>query len=217
MEAQTLTIETRTDTGKGAARRLRASGLVPGVFYGPGAEPVGIAASPKALTAALTTPLRRNALLKLNVGGAEHYAMLKELQVHPLSRKPLHFDLYKVALDRLIVVPVPFTTEGRAKGVIAGGEVTQVFRDLPVRCTPDKVPALIKVDVTNMELGDVMRVKDVKLPEGVELMLEPERSLVACAEPRKLPEEETAAPGAEGAAPAAGAAAPAAGEKPAAG
>ena len=209
MEPLTLTTESRPETGKGAARRLRARGLVPGVFYGPGAEPIGLAATPKALAQALSTPNRRNALLKLQVGGQEHLAMVKELQVHPLTRAILHFDLYKVELDRPVVVPVPFTTEGRAKGVVAGGEITVVFRDLPVRATPDNVPALIRVEVTNMELGDTLRVKDLTLPEGVQVMLEPERNLVSCAEPRKRPteEEEGAVPGAEGAAPAAAAAA----------
>jgi large subunit ribosomal protein L25 len=205
MEPLTLTTENRTETGKGAARRLRARGLVPGVFYGPGAEPVGLAATPKALAQALATPNRRNALLKLNVAGQEQLAMIKEVQVHPLTRLILHFDLYKVELDRPVVVPVPFATEGRAKGVIAGGEITAVFRDLPVRTTPDKIPPVIRVDVTNMELGDTFRVKDLQLPEGVEVTLEPERNLISCAEPRKRPEEEAAVPGAEGAAPTAAA------------
>ena len=106
MDALTLTTETRVkgETGKGPARRLRARGLVPGVFYGPGAEPIGIAVAPKALTQVLSTPHRRNALLKLNIAGQEHLAMVKELQVHPVTRAPLHLDLYKVSLDREIEV-----------------------------------------------------------------------------------------------------------------
>jgi large subunit ribosomal protein L25 len=213
MEPLMLTTENRTETGKGAARRLRARGLVPGVFYGPAAEPVGLAATPKALSQALSTPNRRNTLLKLEIAGQEQLAMLKEVQVHPITRQVVHFDLYKVDLDRPVVVPVPFATEGRAKGVIAGGEVTVVFRDLPVRTTPDKIPAVIRVDVTHMELGDTFRVKNLQLPEGVEVTLEPERNLISCAEPRKRPEEEDAAavPGAEGAAAAAAGTTPAAG------
>jgi large subunit ribosomal protein L25 len=208
MEPQTLTIENRTGTGKGVARRLRARGLVPGVFYGRGAEPVQIAATPKALTTALSQPNRRNTLLRLDVNGEQQLAMIKEVQIHPLTREILHFDLYKVELERPVVVPVPFAVEGRAKGVIAGGEITVVFRDLPVRTTPDNIPPLIKVDVTHMELGDTFRVKNLQLPAGVEVTLEPERNLISCAEPRKRPEEEEAAaaaavPGAEGAAPAA--------------
>lgn len=213
MEPQSLTIENRTGTGKGAARRLRARGLVPGVFYGPGAGPVEIAATPKALAVALSQPNRRNTLLKLDVNGQQQLAMIKEVQVHPLTRQILHFDLYKVELERPVLVPVPFAVEGRAKGVIAGGEITVVFRDLPVRTTPDKIPPVIRVDVTHMELGDTFRVKNLQLPEGVEVTLEPERNLISCAEPRKRPEEEeaaAAAPGAEGAAPAATPATPAA-------
>jgi large subunit ribosomal protein L25 len=200
MEPLTLTTENRTETGKGAARRLRARGLVPGVFYGPGAEPVGLAATPKALAQALSTPNRRNTLLKLAIGGQEQLAMIKEVQVHPVTRQVLHFDLYKVDLDRPVVVAVPFATEGRAKGVIAGGEITVVFRDLPVRTTPERIPPIIRVDVTHMELGDTFRVKNLQLPEGVEVTLEAEQNLVSCAEPRKRPtDEEDAVPGAEGA------------------
>src|SRR5262245_59127147 len=123
MEPLTLTIETRTTTGKGEARKLRAKGLVPGVFYGPGAAPVGIAATPKALTQVLMTAHRRNALLRFELGGKQHLAMVKELQVHPVTRQLRHFDLYEVALDRPVAARVPVLTEGRAKGVVAGGEV----------------------------------------------------------------------------------------------
>jgi large subunit ribosomal protein L25 len=225
MDALTLTTETRVkgETGKGPARRLRARGLVPGVFYGPGAEPIGIAVAPKALSQALSTPHRRNALLKLNIAGQEHLAMVKELQVHPITRAPLHLDLYKVTLDREIEVWVPFVAEGKAKGIIDGGEVNVIYRDLPVRTTPDKIPAVITVDVTNLELNSHVSTKELSVPEGVKVLLDPERHVVTCAEPRKLaPEEEegaaagAAAPGAEGAPAAAGAApaaAPAAGGK----
>lgn len=203
MEAHSLSIELRTETGKGAARKLRAKGLIPAVFYGRGADAVGLAVTPKALTAALTTPLRRNVLLKLSIGGQEQLAMVKELQVEPLTRAVLHLDLYKVALDQKVTVLVPFSTEGRAKGVIAGGEINVIYRDLPVSTTPDKIPAEIKVDVTNMALGDSLRTKDIALPAGVEIVFDAERSLVTCAEPRKLaPEEEAGAAGAPGATPA---------------
>jgi large subunit ribosomal protein L25 len=94
---------------------------------------------------------------------------------------------------------VPFLAEGRAKGVVAGGELNVIFRDLPVRSTPDKIPAFIKVDVTNMALGDYMRTKELQLPEGVEVALDPERNLVSCLEPRKKPtEDEAGTPGKPG-------------------
>jgi large subunit ribosomal protein L25 len=204
MEPLTLTAELRAETGKGAARRLRARDLIPGVFYGQKAEAVGVALLPKPLTHALASPHRRNVLLKLDLSGNAHLCMIKELQVHPVTRKVLHVDLYKVALDQAIEVRVPFLTEGRAKGVVAGGEINVIYRELPVRTTPDKIPAVILVDVTNMALGDFIHTKDLQLPSGVEVTFDPERSLVSCAEPRKRPldEDEVAAgqPAAEAAA-----------------
>src|SRR5688572_30498441 len=99
MEPLMFTTEKRAGKGKGPARRLRARGLVPGVFYGPGGEPVQIAAAPKELAHALATPHRRNALLRIAVDGKEQLAMIKELQIHPLTREIRHFDLYRVELD----------------------------------------------------------------------------------------------------------------------
>jgi large subunit ribosomal protein L25 len=209
MEALKLAIELRTETGKGAARRARARGLIPAVFYGPLSKPVNLAVAPKAFTQALSSPRRRNALLELEVSGSTHYAMMKELQVHPVTRQVLHVDFLEVALDRPVRARVPFLTEGRAKGVIAGGELNVIYRELPIKATPDKIPAGITVDVTNMALGDFLHTKDLQLPEGVEVTLEPDRSLISCLEPRKRPaEEDEAAPGAA-AKPADGAATPA--------
>jgi len=203
MEPHALTTENRAETGKGAMRRLRAQGLTPAVFYGPGSSAVKLAVSPKSLLHALQTPYKRNQVIALQVGGERKLAMVRELQVHPLSRQIQHVDFYEVDMTRTVDVKVPFTTEGRAKGVVAGGELTVVFRELPLRATPDRVPALVKVDVTNMELGDALRVKDLTLPEGASVLLDPERSIVTCAEPRKRPTEEEEAAAAGTATPAA--------------
>lgn len=212
MEPLALTTEPRHETGKGANRRLRAKGLTPAVFYGPGQEgAVQLAVSPKALHHALATPFRRNQVMELAIGSDRRLAMVRELQVHPVTREIEHVDFYSVSLERTVDVKVPFTHEGRAKGVVAGGEIFVVFRDLPLRATPGKIPSEIKVDVTNMELGDAIRVKDLKLPEGVTALLDPERSLISCAEPRKRPTEEEEAAAAGGAAPAGGTVPPAAG------
>jgi large subunit ribosomal protein L25 len=223
MEPLALTAETRTEKGKGAARRLRAKGLAPAVLYGPGNEKaLTISVSPKALRHVLMTPFRRNQLLAIDIGGKRKLALVRELQVHPVTRDVEHVDFYEVSMEKPVRTNVPFAHEGRAKGVVAGGELFVVFRELPVSATPDRIPALIKVDVANMELGDTMRVKDLALPEGVSVLLDPERSLISCAEPRKRPteEEEAAAAAAAAGTPAAAAgaaAAPAAGAAPAKG
>ena len=225
MQMHTLTTESRSAVGKGAARQLRLRGLMPAVYYGPGREPEGLAVSPKELTAALSTELGRNALVKLTIGTREEVVMVQDLQVHPVTRKPLHVDFYKIDLEREISRDVPFIPEGKAKGVVAGGELITIYRLLPLRAKPGLFPARVTMDVTHLEIGDHVKVKELVLPKGVTAALPPERNIVSCVTMRKRAEEEdaTATPGAAGATPeagAAGAAAPAAAgaaAKPAAG
>ncbi|HEX2675070.1 MAG TPA: 50S ribosomal protein L25 [Polyangiales bacterium] len=230
MASHNIATEARTETGKGANRQLRLRGLMPAVYYGPGREPQGLAVSPKELAVALSTELGRNALVSLKINGAEELAMVQDLQVHPVTRKPLHVDFYKIDPEKEIERGVPFIAEGKAKGVVEGGELVVIYRLLPLRAKPAAFPAKITVDVSPLEIGDHIKVKELKLPAGVTAALPPERNVVSCVTMRKRADEEeaaaAAAPGAAGApaagaaaaAPAAGAAAaPAAGAKPAAG
>ena len=208
MESQTLSAEARDLTGKNAARQLRARGLVPAVFYGPATAPAGLSVSPKELTAALSTPFGRNALITLNVAGKAELAMVQDLQVHPVTRKPLHVDFYRVDPERVIEREVPFIADGKAKGVVAGGELIVIYRALRLRAKPGQFPAKLSADVTPLEIGDHIKVKDLSLPPGVEVVLPAERNIVSCITMRKRKEEEEAAaatPGAPGATPAAGA------------
>jgi large subunit ribosomal protein L25 len=209
MQSHTLTTETRSQKGKGAARQLRARGLMPAVCYGLGRDPQELAVSPKELTAALSTELGRNMVVKLAMGGSEELVMVQELQIHPVSRKPLHVDFYRIDPDKEIDRAVPLIAEGKAKGVVEGGELVVIFRMLPLRAKPGYFPAKLTVDVTPLEIGDHVKAKDVALPAGVKVALPPERNVVSCTVMRKrAEEEEAAAPGATpegGAAPAAGA------------
>lgn len=206
MQTHTLTTEARDLTGKGAARQLRARGLVPAVFYGRNTAPTGLSVSPKELTAALSTPHGRNALITVKVGGKDELAMVQDLQVHPVTRKPIHVDFYRIDAEQPIVRKVPFVAEGKAKGVVAGGELVVIYRTLPLRARPADLPAKIQVDVTPLEIGDHIKVKDLALPSGVEVVLPSERNVVSVVTMRKRKdEEEAAAAAAPGAAPAAGA------------
>jgi large subunit ribosomal protein L25 len=185
METQTLETEIRQERGKGAARQLRARGRIPAVFYGPKAEATPLSVSPKELRTALSTPYGRNVLLELSLSGQKQLAMVKELQVHPVTREVLHVDLYNVDMSRPVQVRVPFQTRGRAKGVVAGGEHNVLFRELPVRATPDKLPSVIEVDVTPMQINEFCKVKDLPLTEGVEVPLDPERNVIALTTARR--------------------------------
>lgn len=223
METQTLQAEVREGRGKGPTRQLRMKGRIPAVAYGPGLEPTALSVSPKELLKALSTPWGRNAVLKLTFGGREAHVITRDLLVHPVTRAPLHADFYAVSMDREVTVEVPLVTEGRAVGVQAGGVLKIVRRLVPVRATPDKIPALLKVDVTALEIGHGIAPKDMKLDPGVKIALPPERTLVIVTTERKQTEEEEAAAAAAAAAEAAAAAgapaegaaaAPAAGAKP---
>lgn len=208
----TLVAEARPQTGKGAARQLRAKGLVPAVYYGPGHEPTGLAVSPKELIAALTSAHGRNTLIKLQIGGKAEMAMVQDVQIHPVTRQPVHVDFYRVDLEREIERDVTFVADGRAKGVVAGGEMTVIYRALPLRAKPGAFPSSVHADVTNLEIGDHIKVKDVKLPEGVSVALPPERNVISVTTVRKRKEEEEAA--APGAAAGASVAPAAGGSKP---
>lgn len=181
----TLQAEVREERGKGPARKLRAQGKLPAVFYGPGIEPTALTVDPKELEKALRGVYGRNTLFTLAYAGGEELAMVRELVVDPVTRTPLHVDFYKVSTDRQIVVDVPFSTRGRAVGVVKGGKLTVTRRAVPVRTTPDKIPALIEVDVTNVDMFETIQAKDVEMPEGTSIALKPNLTLVNVGEDKR--------------------------------
>lgn len=212
MEAQTLKAEVRIGSGKGPARQLRMRGLIPAVFYGPDKSPQNLTVSPVEVASALSGPYGRNQLVALDFGGGkQELAIVRDLAVDPMSRKPQHVDFYSVALDRPVRAKVPFITTGRARGVAEGGVLHKIFRDLPVYGPPAAIPADVTVDVTPLGMHQSVKVKDLPMPEGVSVSLPAERNVVLVTTKEKEKAEDEAAPGAAAAAPAAGgkAAAPA--------
>ena len=185
METTTLQAEVRAGRGKGPARRLRAEGKVPGVFYGPGVEPTPLTLSPKELTKALRGERGRNVVFKLSVDGKDELAMVKDLTTDPVTQELLHIDLYRIVEDKALEVNVPFRTYGRSVGVVQGGVLNVTRRVLPLRTTPANIPVSIEVDVTHLALKDTISVEDIVLPEGVECSLNPKLTLVIILEPRK--------------------------------
>lgn len=178
MEAHTLTAEAREGRRKGPARRLRRQGRIPAVFYGAGQASTAISLDPREVHQALESAHGRNQLLEIEVDGEKRLALFKELQVHPVSRALLHADLYLVARDRTVQTSVPFEVDGRAVGVQKGGTLRKLFRTLPVEAYPQNVPAAIQLDVSNLDLGAVVTVADLALPEGVEVTYAPSRRVL---------------------------------------
>jgi large subunit ribosomal protein L25 len=209
---QTLTAATRTPAGKGETRRLRATGKVPAIAYGKGKTPTALSVMPKEIVTILKSERGQNTLISMKLDGQPDFlAMIKDYSYHPLTRSLEHVDFVQVNLKEAVQVEVPFFTVGKAAGVAAGGILRQVFRTLPVSCLPDRIPAKIEVDVSALNLNEAAATQDLKLPEGVTVMLAAELTLAAVVAPEKERAEDVAAAPVAGAA--AGAAAPAAGAK----
>jgi large subunit ribosomal protein L25 len=206
----TLKAQTRVASGKAAARKLRRTGLVPAVAYGKGLPATSIAVPPKEIVTILKSEKGQNTVVELELEGKKLLAMIRDYALHPVARDLEHIDFVEVTLDRPVDVQVPLYATGKAVGVAKGGVLRIVYRTLPVRCLPDRIPVKIEADVTHLELGMHVSTQELKLPDGVVVRLPAEQTLVAVVAPEKEEVEEVA-PGAVAAVGAAGAAAPAAG------
>jgi large subunit ribosomal protein L25 len=156
-------------TGKGVARRLRARGRVPAVFYGPGRPTQKIHCDYKEILTALRSVTGRNTILTLAIeGDAEHRAIIREAQVHPVKRNIEHCDFYEVSEDRKVTVTVPVEVQGKSEAEKEGGMTYLAMRGLSVRCAPSRIPVAIPIDVSLIKIGQSVSIADVKLPDGVE-------------------------------------------------
>lgn len=205
MTTNTLVATRRPQGGKGPARRLRAVGKIPAVAYGADLPATALAVSPKDLTKILSGEHGLNTVVELEVeGGPNLHTLVVDYQIHPVTRAILHADFKKIDLDKPVDVEVKLELVGKPAGVTAGGELHQIFRKLPVRCRPGQIPVKLVHDITELGLDQAAHVKDLKLPEGIEVLLPPERTFAAIYTAKKRKEEEEAA--AAAGTPAAGAA-----------
>jgi large subunit ribosomal protein L25 len=174
-----LTAHTGRTTGSSASRRLRAEGQIPGVLYGHGMDSLSIAVDRRELRNALTGPAGVNALIHLQIDGTAHPTIVKSLQRDPLKRNVAHVDFVVVSLDEDIEISVAFHLEGEAKAVLSeGGLVDPAVDTITVRTTPRNVPGAFTYDVSDMQIGDVVRAGELTMPEGVELVDDPEMAIV---------------------------------------
>jgi large subunit ribosomal protein L25 len=226
-----LTVTLRTTHGTSAAKKLRATGKVPGVCYGasPGGriEPMPIEVDVKALRAALDPVRKQNTVIELTIDGngsgkRQLHALVKEYQLDTIRREITHVDLLAIDPDKEVRAEVPLDFVGKPKGAIDGGQLRIVLRRLEVRAKPSEIPVKLPVDVSELEIGDVIHVSTIALPAGVSSVTHRDLAVVTCAAPEEEKIAETvptaeaaaAAGAAAAAAPAAGAAAaPAAGAK----
>jgi large subunit ribosomal protein L25 len=163
-----LVAEVRDATGKGVARKLRAAGRIPAVVYGRGTESRAISIDPTALQRLLQSGgAGINTLIELSVDGTTRTVLVKELQRDPVRGRPLHTDFYLVELDKKVEVSVPIHLLGRPQGVEEGGILDHPLRELELECLPRAIPENVEVDVSALDVGDSIHVRDLELPEGV--------------------------------------------------
>ena len=225
MDFAKVSVDVRSQSGKGPSRRARAAGQLPAVLYGHKTEPMPLALDPVILIKALDKDRKRNTVFTLavqNAGKTEDItAMIRDVQIDPMSRKPIHVDFIRVNMDEMVKVTIPVFLTGIPIGVTDGGNLHQSYRNLPIAAKPSDIPTKIEMDVTALKIGDALHASDLKLPSGVKVLLAPKEALASVVAPRAEKVEEVAvAATAEGAAPAEGAAAApgaAAGAAPAAG
>ena len=166
-------------TGSAAARRLRQEGKIPGVIYGHGTDPTPIAVDGRALRAALTTDAGLNALLELEFDGQSQLTLAREIQRHPVRHTVAHVDFVIVRRDEVISADVNITLVGEATEVHKeDGVVAHELFSLTVQSTPARIPNSIEVDISELKVGDTIRVGDIKLPEGVTTEVDPESPVV---------------------------------------
>jgi large subunit ribosomal protein L25 len=215
LEQFEIKAKVRKSFGNGPARVLRREGKIPAVLYGPKTEPISLSVEIQDLEQITKKSNIARAILNLVIQNGKELikpAMIKELQMHPVSGKFLHVDFYEIDMSRKIRVKVPVVVKGKAKGVELGGFLQIIRRDVDVLCLPSQIPTAIEVDVTDLDIGDSFHVNqiqfegDIEIPSDVNYtiitVLSPKvEAEVVEEEPEEVAEEEGEEAAAEGKAP----------------
>jgi len=194
MERRELNVQVRDKTGKGIARKLRQTGKIPAVFYGPGTQTVPLSLERKLLYKALDTKSGLNTLIDLRCesqGINGRTVMLKDYQADPLTEEYIHADFIEVNLNKPLTVSVPLYLHGVPEGVTKGGVLEQILWEVEISTLPELIPDEFVVDVSKMEIGDTLHVSNIERGEKIE-MVTPEDEAVATISVPRLAEEAAA-------------------------
>ena len=193
MEARLEAVK-RSTFGKNEARRTRVAGQIPAVLYGghlvdgkPQATPIAV--DPKALMNIMHLGSGVNTIIGLKVETEDVRVLMKEFQLDPITHKLLHVDFYRIAMDKLLTVTVPVTVKGEAKGVkTQGGLLDIVHREVEIECLPADIPEHIEIDITDLGLGQAVRLRDVATDPRWKPATDPDIMLVHIVAPRAAAE-----------------------------
>lgn len=181
MAEVTLTAEVGRTTGSSASRRLRTTGRIPGIIYGHGMEPMSVSVNARDLRHVLNSH-GLNQVLSLELEGSKHLVLARQLQRHPVKHTVSHVDFQVVRRDEVVSANVAVVLAGTPLLVTrAGGLVEHTLNTLAVRATPEHIPTEITVDISELKVGDMVRVADLKLPRGVTTDIDPEEVVVLAA------------------------------------
>jgi len=194
-----LKAQLRDDRGKGAARKLRARGLVPGVLYGHGVEPQAIALSSQDLLHFFRATHGAAAVVDIEIDGKKHMALPREVQRDHLHGRYIHIDFLAVRRDEKVKMTVEIHETGEAPGIKTGGVIEHHLREVEIETLPGDVPEEILADVSKLELGDMLRIGDIPPPKGVTFLTDADTPVISVITPAALrTEADLGLPGEEG-------------------
>lgn len=182
-----LKAQKRDGSGKGAARKLRGAGRVPAVLYGGGMEPVSLSIDAMEAGHLFQAISVENTIVELDIEGEKgaQQTLVREVQTHAHRMELIHVDFLRIQKGVAIELEIPVHLVGTPVGVkLHGGIVEQIIHELPVECIPSLIPEMLEVDVSALDVDDSLHVKDIPLPEGVEAMIDAERTVCVVAVPR---------------------------------
>lgn len=186
MQRVDLAVELREKCGKGAARQIRRAGQIPAVLYGEGSSTL-LSLSPSDLLKILQSESGENALINLKIKGGktktEASVILRDIQRDPVTRQILHADLFEISMNKAIRLRVPLVMMGEPPGVKEGGVLQHSLRELEIECLPAMIPDHIEVDISSLEIGAIIHVRDLQVSDGVEILGDPDGTVVSVAAP----------------------------------
>jgi large subunit ribosomal protein L25 len=198
MELIELSVAKRESTGKGAARKLRADNVIPGIIYGAKIEPVKVSIDVNTFDKVIREHGTTGLFFDLKVEGETgRMVMLKEIQMDPFGLRYLHIDFHEIDMDATVSIVVPVEVEGISAGVKEGGMVQIIRRDLEVICKPKDTPESIKLDISELEIGDSIHVADIDLGAEIEIPFDTNFTVVTIVPPESGSDDEEGEEGAE--------------------
>ncbi len=192
MERYKVKVETRVNTGKGAARKLRRNGKIPAVIYGKSLESQPLSVNPEEIQSKINSNAIFDLIIQDNEENQEknEVAMVKDYQKDVIKGKIIHVDFQQISMEEKISIEVPLKLTGDAAGVKEGGVLQQLMREVGIEVLPADIPEEIEIDISELDVGDSLQVRDLEVDEKIDITASPEEVIVTIVTPSEEIEEE---------------------------